>query len=112
MKIGKAILTTDDDFAKLIASITEETAEYNNEETAVVFMGHGTHHEQNAVYSTLQQKFIFGDTESQRQDAGLCFVQIHESSQQHGTHFLDGGTHWVTLFTIYIVESYWTTFEL
>jgi len=56
MKIGKAILTTDDDFAKLIASITEETAEYNNEETAVVFMGHGTHHEQNAVYSTLQQK--------------------------------------------------------
>ena len=56
MKIGKAILTTDDDFAKLIASITEETAEYNNEETAVVFMGHGTHHEQNAVYSILQQK--------------------------------------------------------
>lgn len=56
MKTGKAILTTDDDFAKLIASITQETAEYNNEETAVVFMGHGTHHEQNAVYSTLQQK--------------------------------------------------------
>ncbi len=56
MKIGKAILTADEDYAKLIAAITEETASYNTEDTAIVFMGHGTHHEQNAVYATLQDK--------------------------------------------------------
>lgn len=60
MKIGKAILTEDEDFAKLIDAITGETASYDDGETAIVFMGHGTEHEQNAVYSTLQQKLVEG----------------------------------------------------
>ena len=32
--------------------------EYNNKDTAVVFMGHGTHHEANASYSKLQDELL------------------------------------------------------
>ncbi len=54
-KIGKTLLTTDEDYTKLIAVITEETKDYNVDGTAVVFMGHGTEHEANDTYAKLQQ---------------------------------------------------------
>ncbi len=53
--IGEPLLTSDDDFTKVIDVITAETASYSNEETAVVFMGHGTEHEANAVYPKMQE---------------------------------------------------------
>ena len=56
MKVGAPLLTADEDFDALVASLVEETAEYNAEGTALVFMGHGTHHEANSTYATLQQK--------------------------------------------------------
>lgn len=56
LKISDPILSEDADYDALIASITQETAQYNQEGTAVVFMGHGTHHEANATYAALQQK--------------------------------------------------------
>lgn len=55
-KIGEPLLSSDADYDALIAVLAEETADYNEEGTAVVFMGHGTHHESNATYATLQQK--------------------------------------------------------
>lgn len=55
-KIGEPLLSSDADYDALIAVLAEETADYNEEGTAVVFMGHGTHHESNAAYATLQQK--------------------------------------------------------
>ena len=55
-KVGKPLLTKDSDYAELIKAITEETKEYNQEGTAVVFMGHGTEHESNKVYANLQEK--------------------------------------------------------
>ncbi|MGI5939987.1 MAG: sirohydrochlorin cobaltochelatase [Thermoleophilia bacterium] len=54
--IGKPLLTSDEDFAAVIKSITERTASYMDGSTAVVFMGHGTEHEANAVYGNLQTK--------------------------------------------------------
>ena len=56
MKVGAPLLTAEDDYDALVASLLEETAEYNTEGTAIVFMGHGTHHEANATYANLQQK--------------------------------------------------------
>lgn len=58
MKIGKPLLSASEDYDTLIASITEETASYNVDGTAIVFMGHGTHHEANSAYTTLQEKLI------------------------------------------------------
>lgn len=51
---GEPLLTSDDDFKRVEKAITEWTAEYDDGETAVVFMGHGTEHEANSVYPKLQ----------------------------------------------------------
>ena len=52
--IAKPLLDTDEDFAKVAEIITAETAEYVDDDTAVVFMGHGTEAPSNEVYSKLQ----------------------------------------------------------
>ena len=54
LKIGTGLLTDDADYEELVKVLAEETANYNVEKTAIVFMGHGTHHEANATYATLQ----------------------------------------------------------
>lgn len=56
MKVGDPLLTSDEDYDALVKVLVEETAAYNAEGTAVVFMGHGTHHDANATYSTLEAK--------------------------------------------------------
>ncbi|MGI5976615.1 MAG: sirohydrochlorin cobaltochelatase [Candidatus Limivicinus sp.] len=56
MKVGAPMLTTDEDYDRLISVITEETAAYDEEGTAIIWMGHGTEHESNATYAKLQDK--------------------------------------------------------
>ena len=56
MKVGDPLLTSDKDYDAVVASLVAETAEYNVEGTAVVFMGHGTHHEANSTYSRLEKR--------------------------------------------------------
>jgi len=56
MKVGDPLLTSDKDYDAVMASLIEETAAYNYEGTAIVFMGHGTHHEANATYSRLEKR--------------------------------------------------------
>jgi len=53
--LGAPLLTSDQDFKDVIASITGATAEYDDGKTAVVFMGHGTEADSNAVYAKLQE---------------------------------------------------------
>lgn len=52
--VGKPLLTSDEDFEAVIRTITEATAQYDDGETAVCFMGHGTEAESNQVYSRMQ----------------------------------------------------------
>ncbi len=52
------LLVSDADYDALVSSIAEETAEYNEDGTAIVFMGHGTEHQANATYKMLHQKFV------------------------------------------------------
>ncbi|MCQ2541431.1 MAG: sirohydrochlorin cobaltochelatase [Lachnospiraceae bacterium] len=52
--IGRPLLDTDDDFDKVADIITAETAEYVDDDTAVVFMGHGTEAASNGVYAKMQ----------------------------------------------------------
>ncbi len=54
-KIGSSLLSSDADYAELVGIITDETTAYNRDDTAIVFMGHGTHHEANSTYAKLQQ---------------------------------------------------------
>lgn len=53
--VGEPLLTSDEDFQAVIQAITEDTAEYDDGETAICFMGHGTEAESNQVYGKLQE---------------------------------------------------------
>ena len=52
--IGKNILDTDEDFKAVEKIITDATADLVDDDTAIVFMGHGTEAESNAVYAKMQ----------------------------------------------------------
>ena len=56
--LAEPLLTSDEDFAALIKAITEKTASYDDGETAICFMGHGTEAESNGVYAKLQGKLL------------------------------------------------------
>lgn len=53
--IGKPLLTSDEDFQTVMEIITTETAEYDDGNTAICFMGHGTEAESNQVYGKMQE---------------------------------------------------------
>lgn len=54
--LAEPLLASDADFDAVTQAITEKTVSYDNGETAICFMGHGTLAEANVVYSTLQDK--------------------------------------------------------
>lgn len=49
------LLTSDSDFEAVMKAITEKTAAYDDGETAICFMGHGTGAASNGVYAKLQE---------------------------------------------------------
>ena len=52
--VGEPLLTTDEDFAAVADAIVEATAAYDDGETAICFMGHGTEADSNGVYAKMQ----------------------------------------------------------
>lgn len=55
--IGEPLLTSDEDFAKVETALIVQTEKYNDGETAICFMGHGTPADSNSVYTKLQTMF-------------------------------------------------------
>ncbi len=53
--VGDPLLTSDDDFKAVAAAITSETSSYDDGQTAICFMGHGTEADSNSVYAKLQE---------------------------------------------------------
>jgi len=53
--VGEPLLTSDEDFQAVMKAITEATAQYDDGETAICFMGHGTEAESNQVYGKMQE---------------------------------------------------------
>lgn len=57
ISVGAPLLSSDDDFDKVIAAITDATKDQAaDEETAIVYMGHGTEADSNKVYAEMQDK--------------------------------------------------------
>lgn len=52
--LSEPLLISDSDFDAVIKAITEKTASYDDGQTAICFMGHGTEADSNAVYAKLQ----------------------------------------------------------
>lgn len=53
--VGEPLLSSDEDFTAVIEAITEDTKNYDDGETAICFMGHGTEAESNKVYPKMQE---------------------------------------------------------
>ena len=53
--IGEPLLTSDEDFQTVMQAIVDATAEFDDGQTAICFMGHGTEAESNGVYEKMQQ---------------------------------------------------------
>ncbi|MBQ4487067.1 MAG: sirohydrochlorin cobaltochelatase [Oscillospiraceae bacterium] len=51
---SEPLLTSDEDFKRVEEAIVDWTKEYDDGETAIVFMGHGTEHEYNFIYGKMQ----------------------------------------------------------
>ena len=62
--LAEPLLMSDADFDAVVKAITEKTASYDDGETAICFMGHGTEAESNSVYATLQEKLVAGGYEN------------------------------------------------
>lgn len=58
LAIGKPLLSDERDFDRVTAAITKLAGEYDDGETAVIFMGHGSEAKANEVYEILQTKLI------------------------------------------------------
>ena len=56
-KVGAPALDRDADFKEIVGLLVKETGFYDREETAVVFMGHGSEHKANAVYAKMDRYF-------------------------------------------------------
>ena len=52
--VGEPLLTSDDDFSRVADAMINATKDYDDGETAIVFMGHGTEAESNAIYEKMQ----------------------------------------------------------
>ena len=52
--IGEPLLTSDDDFFRVADAVIKATAQYDDGETAICFMGHGTEADSNGVYAKMQ----------------------------------------------------------
>ena len=55
--VGKNLLSGDADFGTLCEILADATKQYDDGETAIVFMGHGTEAESNRVYEHMQKMF-------------------------------------------------------
>lgn len=53
--IGKPLLSDNQDFKDVIKAITEWTSDYDDGNTAICFMGHGTEADSNQIYTKLQE---------------------------------------------------------
>lgn len=58
--VGEPLLTSDEDFQAVVKAITEDTKAYDDGETAICFMGHGTEADSNAVYAKMQSMLTDG----------------------------------------------------
>ena len=71
--VGEPLLSSDEDFQAVARAIVDATAEYDDGKTAIVFMGHGTEADSNAVYAKMQT--VLSDM-----GAANCFIGTVEAT--------------------------------
>lgn len=56
IELGAPLLSSDEDFDAVVKALTEKMESYDDGETAICFMGHGTEADSNSVYGKMQEK--------------------------------------------------------
>ena len=56
IKFGAPLLTSESDFDAVIEAMAASTKEYDDDQTVIAFMGHGTEADSNGVYAKLNEK--------------------------------------------------------
>ncbi len=62
--VAEPLLTNEEDFALVAEAVVKATESYDDGETAICFMGHGTEAESNAVYAKMQEVMKAGGHEN------------------------------------------------
>ena len=101
VKVGAPLLTSDEDYNNVIEAITAATAEYDDGETAIVFMGHGTEHEANATYAKLQTML----TEAGKTNYCIGTVEAEPSIEDVVAFAKNGGYKRVVLEPLMVVAG-------
>lgn len=57
ISLGKPLLETDEDFKAVAEALKDDMARFDDGQTAMVLMGHGTEADSNADYATMQKMF-------------------------------------------------------
>ena len=57
LSIGQPLLTSDEDYNKVVEALAAETPQLADNSSAVIFVGHGTEHYANATYAALDYRF-------------------------------------------------------
>ncbi len=58
ISLAEPLLTSEEDYEAVAQAIVQETGAYDDGETAICFMGHGTEADSNAVYEKLQETLM------------------------------------------------------
>ena len=101
VKVGAPLLTSDEDYDNVVEAITVATEEFDDGETAVVFMGHGTEHEANATYAKLQTKL----TEAGKANYCIGTVEAEPSIEDVVEFAKNGGYKRVVLEPLMVVAG-------
>lgn len=62
--VGEPLLTSEEDFQAVAKAVTDAAGSYDDGETAIVFMGHGTEADSNQVYGKMQETLTAGGFEN------------------------------------------------
>ena len=101
VKIGAPLLTSDEDYTNVAEAITVATEEFDDGETAIVFMGHGTEHSSNATYAKLQSKL----EEAGKKNYCIGTVEAEPSIEDVVKFAKDGGYKRVVLEPLMVVAG-------
>lgn len=87
--LAEPLLTSDEDFDAVAKAITEKTADYDDGETAICFMGHGTEAASNEVYAKMQDTLTAAGYENYyigTVEAEPSLDDVLEALQDKGTY--------------------------
>ena len=101
LTIGRPVLDTEEDYHTLARILAGEVAAFDGEDTAIVWMGHGTAHEANAAYERMAE--VFGECGCMNHFVGT--VEAKPDLEDVLAQVKEAGVHKVVLVPLMMVAG-------